>query len=601
MPLCEDLLIPIPGDNPSGVDLRYDSNLLIYDKIREARRKDDDLAQGDWQHERKVANYPLVIKLAQESLTSVSKDLQLSAWLTEALLSTQGFSGLLQGLLLCKGLLTTFWDTLYPLIEEDDKELRVKPLAWIGSMLDITAKMTPIVSSGYDFLKYKESRTVGYEDQAKTEKEKKDRAKTINEGKLAPEVFDKAFVETPKAFYLQSEKDLDGCLEALNDLDKLCDEYFGDDAPGFGKLESALKDVRHVVHALLEKKRETEPDPIEPVVETADPPALEGMDSGGSTTSVPVSLLNSFEPSDRNQAVAIAAAVAAYLRKQEPHSPAPYLMLRGLRWGELRAAGNLSDSSLLEAPPTELRQQIKRLALDKKWRELLETGENAMALPCSRAWFDLQRLIVGACTALGDDYAAIAAGVQAELRALLQDMPELLDAVLLDDTPAANAETRAWLRQLGQKAPTTPVSEEEAGQTIFVGQPAPSSWLAPAADAYALAKEALKMGQEEKAFTIMRKEIARQRSGRGRFERTIQLIELCSSAGKDAIAQPLLEDIAAAIENHKLDAWEEPEMVAASLVKLMKMSERVQASSSEKQKLFERICRLDPVQALSAG
>jgi type VI secretion system protein ImpA len=116
-----------------------------------------------------------------------------------------------------------------------------------------------------------------------------------------------------------------------------------------------------------------------------------------------------------------------------------------------------------------------------------------------------------------------------------------------------------------------------------------------------LAKEALAAGQEEKAFSIMRTAIARQRSGRSRFRRTMQLAELAIAAGKDSIAQPLLEDIAATIENHKLDAWEDPETVAAYLSMLMRNSKKIQGSSSDKQKLFERICRLDPVQALSAG
>ena len=73
MPLREDILTPIAGDNPSGIDLRYDTKLLIFDKIREARRQDDDLAQGDWQTERKTANYPLVIKLAQDTLRRCRK------------------------------------------------------------------------------------------------------------------------------------------------------------------------------------------------------------------------------------------------------------------------------------------------------------------------------------------------------------------------------------------------------------------------------------------------------------------------------------------------------------------------------------------------
>ena len=127
------------------------------------------------------------------------------------------------------------------------------------------------------------------------------------------------------------------------------------------------------------------------------------------------------------------------------------------------------------------------------------------------------------------------------------------------------------------------------------------SWLTQAADAYVLAKEALTAGQEEKAFAIMRAAIARQRSGRSRFRRMMQLAELAMSAGKDAIAQPLLEDIAATIENHKLDAWEDPEMVAGYLSMLMRNSKKIQGNAGEKQKMFERICRLDPVQALSAG
>ena len=94
MPLQEDLLNPIAGDNPSGQDVRYDNNLLLYDKIKEARRQDDNLAQGAWEHERKVADYALVVKLAQEALATRTKDLQLAAWLTESALRTEGFAGL---------------------------------------------------------------------------------------------------------------------------------------------------------------------------------------------------------------------------------------------------------------------------------------------------------------------------------------------------------------------------------------------------------------------------------------------------------------------------------------------------------------------------
>lgn len=605
MPVREDLLTPIPGDNPSGPDIRYDSKFPIYDQVKEARRQDDDLAQGDWQRERKVADYARVIQLTQDALATKTKDLQLAAWLVEAKLRTEGFSGLREGLTLCHELVAKFWDTLNPPLEDGDEEPRMAHLEWVGSALEIPLKSVALNRQGHDWFKFKDSRSVGYEENAKSDKEKKLRAERVADGKLTPELFDKGFVETPKAFYLQSEKDLDGCLKTIADLDELCGQKFKNSRPSFNKLRDALEEVRHAVHGLLQKKRETEPDPVEEIPAEAPAQVSSGAASSGQPDSsrIEFSILTSSEPPERREAIATVAKVAAYLRKREPLSPAPYLMMRGLRWGELRASPQLSDATLLEAPPTELRQQLKRLALNKKWNELLEMAENTMALPCSRAWLDLQRLVVGACTALGSDYDAIAGAIRSELRALLNDVPQLLDANLLDDTPAANAETRAWLEQLeGNRAVASEVAPPENGNIgpASNGHRA-STWLEKAADPFILAKEAQKAGQSEKAFEIMRREIARQTSGRGRFERTMQLVELCVSAGKEAIAQPLLDDISSAIESHKLDDWEDKEMVAQALAILMKSSKKFQQNAPERQKLFERICRLDPVRALNAG
>lgn len=618
MPLRDDLLNPIPGENPCGADLRYDNKLLIYDKIKEARRQEDALDQGDWQHERKVADFAQVSKLAQEALAEKTKDLQLAAWLTEAQLNKEGFPGLLQGLDLCHGLCVKFWETIYPPIEDGDLDLRIAPLEWLGS-LELSLKTVPLTNAGYNFLKYQESRAVGYENQAQTDKDKASRETKLAEGKLDPEVFDKAFVETPKAYYAHSEKALDASLKTLGQLDEFCTEKCGDSAPSFGKFKRAMEEVRHVVHQLLEKKRETEPDPVEEVAEAG--AAGEGGEAraAGGGPSILISVMTSSEPPDRREAIASVARAAAFLRKREPLSPAPYLMMRGLRWGELRAAAQLSDATLLEAPPTELRQHVKRLALGKKWAELLETGENAMSLPCSRAWLDLQRLVVEACTGLGSEYEPIAAAIRTELKALLGDVPELLTANLLDDTPAANGETRAWLQHLVDARPAeTPAAtaEPEAPADGSDGPaptetlearaagPAPNSgtsWPAKPADSYVEAQQALHAGHPDKAIEIMSREIDRQRSGRGRFQRTLQLVQICIDAGKDAVAQPFLDDLAAAIETHHLDDWEDKEMVAGALATLMQVSAKIRENADEQQRLFERICRLDPVRASSVG
>jgi len=605
MPFPDELLNPIDGPNPSGVNLRYDP---LFDKIKEARREEAVPPAGMAERDRKVADNPLVIKLATEALTKKTKDLQLAAWLTEALLKQQGFGGLRDGLALCFGLVDKFWDTLYPEIEDGDLELRAGTLEIVGTTLDIPLKLAPLVQKqSYGVVDYRWSRDVPTEEQAKKSDETgKKREKALKEGKIAPEDFDKAFQETPKAFYAKAEKDIDDSLQILSQLKDVCESKFGDSSPSWGKLELTLGEIRPVVHGFLQKKRETEPDPVEPPPAEAGTPASADQAVATAAGSRPragifISVDTCSEPADRLEAVRHIAEAAAFLRQREPKSPAPYLMLRGLRWGELRAAVSQSDPTPLEAPPPELRKHLKRLALDKKWAELLDAAENAMALPCARAWLDLQRLVVEACDALGADYEPIARAIRSELRTLVADLPQLLDAALMDDTPAANSETRAWLKSLGQEVAPVAAGAEPATNAPAAVNGSAARWPGLPTDVYEIAAQALREGQERKAFEILQKDIARQRSGRERFRRKMQLVEMCVSINKQNIAQPILDDLAAAVETHKLDDWEDPGMVAGALTTIMKLSQRIQNDGAQRQKLFERICRLDPALALADG
>jgi type VI secretion system protein ImpA len=598
MPLREDILNPIPGDNPSGQSLRLSA---VYDSIREARREDDSLAQGAWQRARKVADHALAVRLAQDALATQSKDLQLAAWICDSLLKKDGIRGVGDGINLCQALVDRFWDTLYPQVEDGDLEDRVTPLEWIASNLLIPVKRIPLCRDGYDFFAYKDSRTVEYEEAAKTKDKKALREKALKDGKLAPELFDKSFSETPKAFYLDLEKQFDTTLAAVHRLDEVCVVKFGDQtAPSFTKLRETLQEVRHVVHQLLQKKRELEPDPVElpptPHVAVVEleraPQAAKPNKPAPPQFTVPPRVLAELE--DGSEAIAAIAEAAAFLRRKNAYSPAPYLLLRGLRWGELRGS---QDPAVLEAPPGDLRKQVKRLAMDNHWRELLEMAENAMALPCGRAWLDLQRLVIEACAALGEEYSAIAIAIRSEIRALLRDLPHLMDATLNDDTPAANLETQAWLQELlNEPAPVAMPANAPWASTVKDSHS--PGWHKKYVDPLVLAWEAMQAGQAQTAIQILQREIEREPTGRGRFQRKLQLAQLCLSAGKDTIAQPLLDDIAAEIETHKLDDWEDRELVAGALAVLIQSSKKIQGDAKAKQAVFERICRLDAVQAL---
>src|SRR5581483_3328558 len=148
MPLQVDLLKPIPGPNPRGADLRYSP---IFDKIKEARREDDpNLPQGIWSYQLKKAEYPQVIRLTSEALASKTKDLQLAAWLTEALMKTESVAGLKDGLKVLGAFVDQFWDSVYPQLDEGDAEVRVAPLEWLVARIASTINFLPLTQSGLD-------------------------------------------------------------------------------------------------------------------------------------------------------------------------------------------------------------------------------------------------------------------------------------------------------------------------------------------------------------------------------------------------------------------------------------------------------------------
>jgi type VI secretion system protein ImpA len=144
-----------------------------------------------------------------------------------------------------------------------------------------------------------------------------------------------------------------------------------------------------------------------------------------------------------------------------------------------------------------------------------------------------------------------------------------------------------------------PTPEAPASENPVAENHTAPGWHRKFVDSHDLAQQALRDGQAEKALDLMQREVERQLSGRGRFLRKLQLVEVCIGAGKSQIAQPIIEDLASVIENNHLEEWEDRELVAKALVIIMKNSQRVQADESEKFRLFQKVVRLDPVQAIS--
>jgi type VI secretion system protein ImpA len=264
----EAILTPIPGDSPAGADLRYDA---VYEEIREARRAEDPLAEGGG--EPKQPDWDKVIDLSVGALTAKSKDLQLAAWLTEALIHAEGFEGFAVGVNVLTGLLEKYWDTVFPVLEEGDLEYRAGPLEFLNEKLWVALKSVPVtdprVSDGYSLLTYDESRAVGYEkdtlnqhgdvDEGKAAKRKE----MLAEGKRSAEAFDAAMAKSSRGFYESLFGAVTRCREAFDAFEKVVDARFGKNAPRLAELRKAIEECEQFVKFRVGGRKKSEPPPAE--------------------------------------------------------------------------------------------------------------------------------------------------------------------------------------------------------------------------------------------------------------------------------------------------------------------------------------------------
>ena len=450
MPLGEDLLTPIAGENPAGENLYYDK---VFDQIKEARREDsDDLPEGDWERsQKKKADHRAVIKLAGDALAKRSKDLRLAGWLAEALIRLEGFSAVAPSIELLKGLQEIFWTTLYPEIEDGtDLELRMISMETAGKLIADALRKVPLTRNGLSYSNYLESRQVGYEKDATSDAKLEARKDAIDHGKLTAEDFDSAFAGSPKSLYAQASAALTESLEAAERLDEYQQGAYGNDSPNLDKLRTGLEEVHGVVELLLNERRKTDPDPVAAVEKApaeAGEEGVEGEVSGEAGVvaghAAPRRTGTSGPLNGVEEAYALVVESAEFLFARDATSPVPYLVCAGLRLGETRMQGQTPAPGFALGPSPEVRQSLRMLAGKGAWVELLRATLPILATECARAWLDLHRYIWRAGQETGAE--AISEAVVGTVKSLLAVRPELRHWTLEDDTGAANPETQQWL------------------------------------------------------------------------------------------------------------------------------------------------------------
>jgi type VI secretion system protein ImpA len=325
----EKLLSPVSADQPAGEALRYEGT---YDKIREARKEDDpNLPQGAWKTELRKAQWKTVESLAIEALETRSKDLQIAAWLTEAWLNLYSFAGAAKGFELMHALSESFWDDLYPKIENGDLEFRMAPLSWVNEKLPVSIKLQPIThaeASGEKSYCLAESETAALLD---TAMHRPGAPKNIPANSITAAMVQRSAILTPTMWFRVTAEDLRQMFTTIAQFDSFIDSKVGNAAPGFTRFTAAAQSVASFIEGNLNQRR----DLGEAMDEQLPLPGnIEEFD-GSHLSAAPEHQPMPGRIRDRADAYYLLAEAADFLARTEPHSPTPYLVRRAIAWGSM--------------------------------------------------------------------------------------------------------------------------------------------------------------------------------------------------------------------------------------------------------------------------
>ncbi len=619
MPLRDDLLTPVSGENPSGKNLKYER---VFDQIKEARTEEDGtLPSGAWERQAKRADTNLVLKLAGDALATKSKDLQLAVWLGEAHIKREGAPLIAPVLTLLWDLQKEFWPTIYPEIDEDDVGLRAVPLQWAANRYASLVYELPLTKSGITYHAYKGARALGYEaDALNNEAKTKARQEALKRGNLTAEDVDDGIAASSKVFYIAMDEALQSAREVLEELAVYCEEQYRDDGPSYRKLRDSLDEVHNLVNSLLSDKRAIEPDVVavpEPEAVIEAPPQLAAEVSlstvavalpaaavaapSPAIVAVPAAALSAVTGSLQSwdDAVARVQGCAAYMHTQRQGSSVPYLLHTTIRWGELRKHGAKPPLDVLVAPPSEIRSGMKLASAEKAWADLLSRGMAALQDVSARAWLDLHRYLWTATKESG--YGSFASMIVLAVQGILLEYPEMPQWTFMDDTATANADTVRWIQETVQSsnvpaaAPTPATAPMQP--VVHIAIPAPAGNGDEVVDPFVTAASMAAAGQLGAATALLAKDASQQPSGRMRYSRRMQIAELCLAAGNSGIATPILRELIEEMERRNLESWEAGELITKPIALLLR-SQNGSMDPVDREALFSRLCRLDPSAAL---
>lgn len=333
----EALLAPIPGDAPAGEDLREDfSPQSLYFKMRDARaeaRAAERAADANpGEDSGPPPQWRQVRDLAIAALSSKTKDLEIAAWLTEAMVRSDGLRGLAAGAHLIARLADTLWDSnLFPMPDEDGIETRVAPVSGLngegggGTLTQPLRKLPLFQRPDGNMMFYWQ-----YE-QAEELKKITDPARVkqrLAAGTLPLEQVETEARAAGQAHFGALRSAAKAALREWSAMGEVMDAKAGMDGP-------PTSQVRELVEALLALTQRYAPPDTDDDEAAADEAAEEAGEAAAAPGAGGMVMRPAAAVVTREDMLKELARIGEFFRKTEPQSPIAYTLEEAIRRGRM--------------------------------------------------------------------------------------------------------------------------------------------------------------------------------------------------------------------------------------------------------------------------
>lgn len=529
-------LEPIPGASPGGTNAKFEP---AYEAVAREVGKLDSPTGG-------AVNWPEIVQSGGDLLKKTTKDLLLSVWIAQALYSSKGLEGLVEGTTLLAALLDRYWDSLFP--EPNRLRARANALGWLLDRVNMTLPTTAVTAQ--------------------------------DKGSLA-------------ALGVTAKK-----------LAEIAREKFAGSGPAFGPFLENIERLRLSLPAdAPPPPPPPPPKPPEPAAASmptaasSSPPPSSGPTAGAApSTAPPLEAAPAFDPGGdvltylRNVGTNLLSA-AGHLRRANTADPLAYRLLRTGLWLHMAQPPGGVTSGKTPAPPLAptVRTRLEQMAGNGRFAELLEEAESALTQ--ARFSLDLHRFSAVALAQLGPSHAAARLAVLAELGSLLRRMPALPQLLFSDGSPFADPQTKTWI--------DAEVSPSKAGA-------GGGSSDDPVAKILDEARELAGSGKAPDAISHLQANLGQVASAESRFKLRLALAETAFGAGHTPLARALYDALDKEIQARGLDEWQ-PALAVRALeghVQCLRTLARAGKGLVEPGALtviYDRLSRLDPSAALRLG